>query len=395
MKNKKYSMAWATFFFCLLFFLFSSITFYVGGNVVSREIDPLHKFSIYQLEKESRKALTFREGYDGLRDIRIYLEKNNRYTISFLLKDHDGNIVDSHIPTTNHTPTYTFEIPIHNLQSNISNLIEGSSEKPTERLGDLMVMFKYSNPFISYWHLFSFAIGFVISLSIVGIYAMHQAYVYRRETGEQRQKIANISVSLFKTEQSVVRAKSIIDRLYHYFENEFKRPADIIRRHKQSEMGSEELSSKALEKLTYNLETVLQARDKWLSSGIEGLVESKLDVYVIGNLSCLSSLSLALELEEIRLISVMNKDDINDLSDDCICIFDLDPMINNSTEIFDCIQLLPKNSYKIGIYSGAIDEADIYGMEFDLDWVIKEPLVSQITGAINNKPRITDHLPFN
>lgn len=395
MKNKKYSLAWAAFFFGLLLFLFSLIAFFVGGRAISGEIEPLHNFAIHQLEKESRKALTFREGYDGLRDIRIYLEKNNRYTISFLLKDRDGHIVESHIPNTSQAPTYSFEVPIHNLQSNITNLLDGSSEKPTEKLGDLIVMFKYSNPIISYWHLCSVLIGFVISLSIVGIYAMHQAYVYRKETGEQSQKIATISVSLFKSEQSVVRAKSIIDRLYHYFENEFKRPADIIRRHKQSEKGSEELSSKALEKLTYNLGTVLQARDKWLSSGIEGLVESKSDVYVIGNLSCLSSLSLALELEEIRLVSVSSKDDIKDLEDDCICIFDLDPMINNASEIVEHIQLLPETSYKVGIYSGAIDESDIYDMEFDLDWVIKEPLVSQIVGAINNKPRIKDHLPFN
>lgn len=392
--NKKYSLSWAMFFFCLLLFLFTSITFYVGEQSVSREIDPLHKFAIYQLEEESRKALTFRDGYDGLRDIRIYLEKSNGYSISFLLKDRDGSVVDSHIPTTNHTPTYTFEIPIHNLQSDISNLLHGSTEKPTQKLGELTVMFQYSSPVITYWPLFSFIIAFVVSLSIVGVYAMQQAHFYRRESGEQKEKVATISLSLFRAEQSVLRAKSIIDRLYHYLENEFKRPADIIRRHKKSDMGSEELSSRALEKLTYNLGTVLQAREKWLSSGIEGLVESKSDVYVVGNLSCLSSLSLALELEQIRLVCVKEKDDCKALNDECICIFDLDPMINNATEISSCIRLLPPSAYKIGIYSGAINEADIYDMDFDLDWVIKEPLVSQITGAIKNRPRITDHLPF-
>lgn len=395
MKIKKHTLAWAIFFYCLLLALFSTITFSVGENIVHREVDPIHRFAIYQLENESRKALTFREGYEGLRDIRIYLEKNNGYAISFVLKDVEGNIVDSHLPSGTYDPTYSFEIPIHNLQSNISNLLEGSTEKPTEKLGDLAVMFKYSNPLVSHWHFFSFAIGFIVSLSIVGIYAMHQAYVYRKETDEQRQNIAIISVSLFKAEQSVIRAKSVIDRLYHYFENEFKRPADIIRRHKYSEKGGEELSNKALEKLTYNLDTVLQARDKWLSSGIDGLTETRSDVYVVGNLSCMSSLSLALELEEIRLVSVKNKDEIEDLKGDCVCIFDLDPMINNSSEIVDYIQSLPANAYKIGIYSGVINDADIFDMEFDIDWVIKEPLVSQITNAIKNRPKIKDLLPFS
>lgn len=394
MKNNKHFFIWAIFYFILVFLLFSGVTFYVGKSSVSSELEPLHKFTIFQLEKESRKALTFREGYEGLRDVRIFLEKNNKHNISFTLKDEKGNIVDAHILHSNDKPTYIFQIPIHNLQSDISDLLTGSSEKPTEKIGDLKVMFNYSNPIHSKWYLFSFAIGFAISFSVVGMFAIHQAYFYYKESSEQKDKISDISVSLFETEQAVARAKSIIDRMYHYLENEFKRPADIIRRHTYSEMGSEELSSKALDKLTYNLETVLQARDKWLSSGMDGLTASTSDVYAVGNLSCLSSLSLALELEQIRLVAIKSKKDIVDLKEDCTCIFDLDPMINNSNDIIEFIQLLPNNSYKIGIFSGAIDEMDIYNMNFDLDWVIKEPLVSQITEAVNTKPRISEQVLF-
>lgn len=393
MKNKKYLIIWGSFFFVIMFLLFSIIIFWFGNSSISREFEPLHKFVISQLEKESRKALTFSESYEGLSDIRIDLEKNSGYTISFILKDYNGNTVDSYVPSVASNASYTFDVPIHNLQSDVADLLNGASEKPTEKLGDLKVMFSYKNPIFASWLFLSFVIGFVTTLSVLGFYAIYQAFFYYREVNEQKEKITTLSVSIFKEKQAVLRAKSVIDRLYHYFEIEFKRPADIIHRHKKSE-GSEELSSKALEKLVYNLETVLQARNKWLSNGLDCLVEATSDVYVIENFSCLSSLSLALESEEINLVSVNSKEEAKNLPNDSTCIFDLDPMVNNSSDIAEYINLLP-NVYKIGIFSGAIDESEIYDMEFDVDWVIKDPLVSQITDAIKNKPKITAHLPFN
>ncbi len=393
MKYSRCSLIWGALAFTVVAALSAAMIYVIGKNSLSSMLQPLHDFALAQLENESRKVLTFREGYEGLRDIRIALEKNKSYTIAFQLRDTQERLLEAFIPRKKggYEVTYTYHVPIHNLQSDISDLLGGTTSKATKTLGQLSVVFTYNNVIYANFLLFSIGFGVLLSLCIFGVYSMHQWRVFYKETGALKEQVSETTISLFQAEHKQERTQSILDRLFQYLETEFKRPADIIRRHKHS--GNEDdLSQKALEKLTFNLETVLQARNKWAIS-LNEIFDAAIDVYAVGHLSCYSSLSLALEMERIRLLRITETSEIQGLKEDSVCLFDLDPMINNSTDIIRYTNLLP-HCYKIGIFSGGVTDEEIYEMAYDVDWVAKDPSVSQIISAIKDKPKMVQ-LSFN